>query len=48
MKYDAIWMILGEILLRTKALVKRPISETLFLLQVDPAFWSQEIFEFYL
>ena len=30
MKYDVIWMIVGEILLRTKALAKRPISETLF------------------
>lgn len=26
MKYDAIWMIVGEMLLRIKALVKRPIS----------------------
>lgn len=42
-------MIVGNILLRTKALVMRPISQTLiFLLQVDPALWSQEIFEFYL
>lgn len=29
-KYDAIWMTVGNILLRTKALVKRPISQTLF------------------
>lgn len=30
MKYDAIWMMVGEILLRTKASVKRPVSKTCF------------------
>ena len=30
MKYDAIWMMVGEILLRTKASVKRPVSEIWF------------------
>lgn len=50
MKYDAIWMMVGEILLTTKASVKRPVSKTCFFFSFRFILLSglRKSFEFYL